>query len=112
MGTLTQKRELVQKSNFAVLNGVWLAVAGCAASALLPRGSLGPTLLVVFLAAALWSWVTGCRHYALSKGHSARYGLLGILGLIGILLLARFPDKYAITPEAVDGWYPKPEQAA
>jgi uncharacterized membrane protein HdeD (DUF308 family) len=48
-------------------------------------------LFGVFVGWALVVW--GCCHYAKAKGHSAWWGLLGLLSIIGLLILFSFPDR-------------------
>ena len=48
------------------------------------------------LLSVLVGWVLfiiGCCCYSKGKGHSAAWGLLGLLSLIGLVLLVMFPDK-------------------
>lgn len=38
-------------------------------------------------------FVIGCCCYSKGKGHSAAWGLLGLLSIIGLSVLVLFPDK-------------------
>lgn len=50
-----------------------------------------------FLAGWVLIWFALC-YYAAAKGHSAVYGLLWLLGLIGLIILLALPDKAKETP--------------
>jgi hypothetical protein len=57
-----------------------------------------PDILAFWLGVALFILafpvlVVGCTRRAQSKGHSPAYGLLGLLGFVGVLLLAFVPDR-------------------
>jgi hypothetical protein len=49
-------------------------------------------LVVSLVGAGLFLW--GCGQYAKAKGHSAYWGALGLLNLVGLLVLLFFPDKH------------------
>jgi len=48
--------------------------------------------LVTIGGLALFIW--GCGQYAKGKGHSAWFGLFGILSIIGLLVLFFLPDRH------------------
>ncbi|MBI5779423.1 MAG: hypothetical protein HZA49_08200 [Planctomycetes bacterium] len=50
------------------------------------------TLGISIIGIVLWIW--GCFAYAKGKGYSKYWGLLGFLYLLGLLILALFPDKH------------------
>jgi len=54
-------------------------------------GALLATLLV--LAGAVF-FIWGCMSYAKGKGYAAGWGLLGLLSILGLIILALFPDKH------------------
>lgn len=57
--------------------------------------------------AAGWSiLIAGCVLFAKAKGHSPWFGLLGVLGLLGPLILFFFPDR--TEPAADQPWAPQP----
>jgi hypothetical protein len=47
----------------------------------------------LFIIAAI-SMIWGCVHYAKGKGYSPYWGALGLLAIIGVIVLALFPDKH------------------
>jgi hypothetical protein len=55
-------------------------------AALLGACSLGSIIGTILL-------IVGLCYYAKAKGHSAVFGLLGLLSCIGLLILAVLPDK-------------------
>ncbi len=50
-----------------------------------------PGTLLIAVGLVFWYW--GCGTYALRKGYSAVLAALGVLGPLGIVILAMLPDK-------------------
>lgn len=80
--------EYKTKTNIGILIGWILTFAGN--RAVDTNYNLGIILAVAGLILFVW----GCMQYALGKGHSKWWGLLGIFNLLGLLILFFLSDRY------------------
>ena len=81
---------LKSRANLGVAGGIIVMLAGSG----IARGGEDGFLTgsIVFLGG--WGWfIWGCANYMRLKGYSAWFGLFGYLLLLGILILACFPNK-------------------
>lgn len=49
-------------------------------------------LILMLVGVVLFIW--GCMNYAVGKGHSKWFGLLGLLSCIGLIILIFLPDHH------------------
>ena len=54
----------------------------------------GALLGVLLVLGGAVSFVWGCWSYAVGKGYHGAWGFLGLLSIIGLIILACFPDKH------------------
>ena len=54
---------------------------------------IGGALARIIMFATMPLWILGCYHYAVGKGHSGKWGALGIFPLLGLIILTFLPDK-------------------
>jgi uncharacterized membrane protein len=74
------------KTNIGVGLGILLQILG----RFVVGGLLGLILILVGLVLFIW----GCMNYAVGKGHSKWFGLLGLLSCIGLIILIFLPDHH------------------
>ena len=78
-----------RNTNIGVGIGILLQVAG---RTMAERGTPETGLLIALIGVAIFIW--GCGQYAKGKGHSAWFGALGFLSIIGLIVLAVMKDKH------------------
>ena len=79
------------KTNIGVGLGFLLQILGRFLYMSSAGGSiLGLILMLVGLVLFIW----GCMNYAVGKGHSKWFGLLGLLSCIGLIILIFLPDHH------------------
>jgi hypothetical protein len=110
-GTLEQKKLHQTKANLGIggallvglgSTGLFVAFAGPHTS-----DSLLAMFFIVTRLAALGLWFWGLSEYSLSKGHSGINALWGLLGLIGLLVLAAKKDQYLLAAPDTGSVYPR-----
>lgn len=72
------------RTNVFILLGLILQLVGRC------FGEIG---VLICLAGAV-CFIVGCCSYAKGKGHSAAWGLLGLLSIIGLIILVCFSDRH------------------
>lgn len=55
-------------------------------------GLIVSVVVIWLIGAAFIIW--GCCNYMIEKGYNWAWGFLGLLSLLGLIILACFPDKY------------------
>jgi hypothetical protein len=84
--------EYKRRTNIGVGAGLALQIIG----RLLMTGSGSGQILLGFLVvlAGAVAFIWGCAQYAIAKGHSAWFGALGLLSIIGLIILVFLPDRH------------------
>ena len=77
--------EYQKKSNYGIAIGLLLQIAS------VPLG--GTIIATLVLCAGAGFFIYGCCCYAIGKGYSGGFGLLGVLSLLGLIILVLLPDK-------------------
>ena len=86
--------EYKKKTNIGIGLGILLQISGKASS----NGGDSSLIigeLLILVGAGLFIW--GCVSYVKGKGHHGAWGILGLLSIIGLIILALFPDKHKET---------------
>ena len=78
--------EYQKKSNYGIAIGLLLQIAS------IPLGDNIVSLLAVIAGSILF--IYGCSCYAIGKGYSGIFGLLGFISLLGLIILVLLPDKH------------------
>ena len=77
--------EQKRNTNIGVGMGILLQFASAGLEAPL-------AFLVAFVGLVFFIW--GCTSYMKGKGYSPAWGLLGLLSIMGLIILALFPDRH------------------
>lgn len=102
-GTIEHKKALQKSANIKIGLALLMIFGSAALMVALAQGQTGPSmdmpviLLLIVRFAALVPWFWGLAEYAKSKGYSGGTAAWGLLGCIGLLVLAVMPDKYQQT---------------
>jgi hypothetical protein len=58
------------------------------------RSAAGAVLGLILIVVGLVVFIWGCMNYAVGKGHSKWFALLGLLSCIGLIILVLLPDHH------------------
>lgn len=84
--------EYRKKTNIGVGIGILCQVIGFVASYYVDIGTI-LWLAAILIYGGIILLVWGLWSYAVGKGYRGKWGLLGFLGVIGLIILFFFPDK-------------------
>jgi hypothetical protein len=83
-----------RKTNIGVGIGIVLEIAGRSmAHNPEPMRSIAGIIILIGAVAFIW----GCAQYSKGKGFSPWFGFFGLLSIIGLIVLALFPDKHKVS---------------
>ena len=87
--------EYKKKTNIGVGLGILFQIIGKVVSADSGDGGLVIGGLLGLVGSGFFIW--GCVSYIKGKGHHGAWGILGLFSIIGLIILALFPDKHKET---------------
>jgi hypothetical protein len=95
---MDEKKALNRSASIKIVGAIVLAVLARGMSIPLNNQGSPPLFLaggiLLLHVAAIVIFCLGCMDYAKSKGYSPLYRLFGMLGCIGLIVLAILPDKW------------------
>lgn len=82
-----------QQANTNIGVGLGIALYVCAALLFAKEASPVMGCLALLATWTMFGW--GLANYAMGKGHSPFFGIVGFFGCCGLLFLVFLPDKYS-----------------
>jgi len=91
---------MVKSSNFPAGDGDWADIATAILINSLSESQIVTTIAFLVRSITMPLWIFGVWCYAKGKGYHGAWGLLGVFTLIGLTILACFPDRHKSISES------------